>query len=415
MASPWWRLLVPLLIVVLGRRARFLSLSGSIAAMCVGSAVVLHGWDVTSMLIVFFLLGSVATKIRQKEKEAAMPYPETEAEAAARAQRAAAAANGAAVNSNGATTSSPSAQPLTAHAKREGRDMWQVMATGAVPALICLLQPLFPGVESTSPLADSTSSSGGWFSFLTVAPTRPLWFLTYLAYVATCCGDTLASEIGMLSSQPPLMLWRRARVARGVDGGMTLLGTAASVAGGALVGACAGNGFDLFAGAVYGCIGSLFDSLLGTFMQSMQYGKATKKIAAAIATGQEKKLNNSVDATDGFIDATHIDQPLPLTPSAWKQLNNIVNVLSSVMAAALAVAVQQLQIHFNVQLLPLLALICALLLLTVVPDMRARYAVAGCAIITALWSLVFGGALPHEQLFGALPIAAAYCLWRVRS
>jgi uncharacterized membrane protein len=125
--------------------------------------------------------------------------------------------------------------------------MWQVLATGLVPALICALQPLFPEEASAR---SSSSSDGG--SFLSTPSIRPLWFLTYLAFVATCCGDTLASEIGMLSRQKPLMLWHRQRVPRGVDGGMTLLGTAASVVGGAVIGACAGNMFDVYCGAIYG-------------------------------------------------------------------------------------------------------------------------------------------------------------------
>ena len=277
--------------------------------------------------------------------------------------------------------------------------MWQVLATGLVPALICVLQPLFPSVAGEDAASSAVSSS--WFGFLSAAPVRPLWFLTYLAYVSTCCGDTLASEIGMLSSQQPLMLWRRARVARGVDGGMTLLGTAASVAGGAMVGACAGTGFDLYAGAVYGCIGSLFDSLLGTLLQSMQYRDFDSARVSAAAASR-----------DGFVDATAHAQPLPLSPAVWKQLNNVVNVLSSLLAAALAVAVQQAALEWNLQLMPLLALICALVLLTVVPGMQRMYALAACCLLTLLWNILYGAALPRER-HGAACIVVAYCAWRI--
>jgi len=128
-AASLWRLLVPLLIVVLGRRARFLSLSGSVAALCVGSAVVLAGWDVTAMLVLFFLLGSVATKVKQKDKEAAMPYPETEAEANARKEAAANKTAPGAVSGATAAAAAP-------HAKRDGRDMWQVLATGLSPRAV---------------------------------------------------------------------------------------------------------------------------------------------------------------------------------------------------------------------------------------------------------------------------------------
>jgi len=395
-----WRLAVPLAIVLLGRRARFLTTSGSIAALLVGSAVVLRGWDVTAMLVLFFVLGSVATKIRHKEKEAAMPYPETQGEATRRAHEAAATLAGGPQRTNGVHANGSQGQAAAGQTKHQGRDMWQVLATGLVPALICALQPLFPDAPS-SPSSLLSSAEGS--SFLSAPPSRPLWFLAYLAFVATCCGDTLASEIGMLARQKPLMLWRRQRVPRGVDGGMTLLGTAASVAGGAIIGACTGTLFDVYCGAIYGCIGSLFDSLLGTFLQSKQYVVPAATSAPAGKHG-----------ADGFVDSAQAaSAPLPLKVATWKQLNNFVNMLSSGMAAVLAIAVQHWAITQGVQLLPFLALLCALLLLTVTPGMRPLFATAGCAALTALWSIVYAD-LPQQQRVAVLPLALAYVAWRVR-
>lgn len=64
--------------------------------------------------------------------------------------------------------------------------------------------------------------------------------LATLGHFSTCLGDTLASELGILSppSSPPRLVtapWRK--VPPGTNGGMSLVGTAASVGGGLFIGA----------------------------------------------------------------------------------------------------------------------------------------------------------------------------------
>lgn len=422
--TAYWRLFVPVVIALASWRARFLTPSGSLAAVAVGCAVVWRGWGPTGMLLAFFLAGSIATKVRQHDKEAAMPYPETEEEEQARARvraRAQATRDGGAT-STAATdgAAAPAAVPRAKKVKR-GRDASQVLATGLVPAIICLLADYFPTYPVESMLATASSSdSGGSFSFLIAPPSRPLWFLTYLAFLATCCGDTLASEIGMLSTQTPLMLWRRARVSRGVDGGMTLLGTAASVAGGALVGCFGGSLFDVYLGAIYGCIGSLFDSILGTLLQSAQYrSQATAPVAAdAASTAAAAAATNLNGATlrgaDGFIDATSLSAPLPLTPVAWKRLNNLVNLASSLLAALVAVGVQHLHLTRGVDLLPQLLLVCMLLLLAVTPAMRPSFTVVGAGAIAALWAGLCAQG-QQQQLILAAPLLVGFAVWRMRA
>lgn len=417
--TAYWRLFVPVVIALASWRARFLTPSGSLAAVAVGCAVVWRGWGPTGMLLAFFLAGSLATKVRQHDKEAAMPYPETEEEEQARARARAQATRDGGATSTAATdgAAAPAAVPRAKQAKR-GRDASQVLATGLVPAIICLLADHFPACPESMLASGGGSDSGGSFSFLAAPPSRPLWFLTYLAFLATCCGDTLASEIGMLSTQTPLMLWRRARVSRGVDGGMTLLGTAASVAGGALVGCFGGSLFDVYLGAIYGCIGSLFDSILGTLLQSAQYRSQTTAPVAAAASTVAAAATNLNGATlrgaDGFIDATSVSAPLPLTPAAWKRLNNLVNLASSLLAALVAVVVQHLHLTRGVDLLPHLLLVCMLLLLTVTPAMRPGLTVAGAGVIAALWaSLCAQG--QQQQLMLAAPVLVAFAVWRVRA
>ena len=413
--TAYWRLLVPVVISLASLRARFLTPSGSLAAVAVGCAVVWRGWGPTGMLLAFFLAGSLATKVRQHDKEAAMPYPETEEEEQARARARAMRDGGATAATDAAA---PAAAPRAKQVKR-GRDASQVLATGLVPAIICLLADYFPAYPELMVATGSGSDIGGSFSFLAAPPSRPLWFLTYLAFLSTCCGDTLASEIGMLSTQTPLMLWRRVRVSRGVDGGMTLLGTAASVAGGALVGCFGGSLFDVYLGAVYGCIGSLFDSILGTLLQSAQYrSQTTAPVAAAASATTVPAATHLNGATfrgaDGFIDATSISAPLPLTPAAWKRLNNLVNLASSLLAALVAVAVQHLRLTRGVDLLPHLLLVCMLLLLAVTPAMRPGFTVVGAGAIAALWAGVCVQG-QQQQLMIAAPILVAFAVWRGRA
>lgn len=55
-----------------------------------------------------------------------------------------------------------------------------------------------------------------------------------------CLGDTLASEIGILSRSQPRLITNFRRVPPGTNGGMSVEGTAASVVGGLLVGVLVG-------------------------------------------------------------------------------------------------------------------------------------------------------------------------------
>ena len=93
-------------------------------------------------------------------------------------------------------------------------------------------------------------------------------------HFACCMGDTLASELGILSSTPPILLTTFRTVPPGTNGALSLLGTAASVGGGMAMGwtmwaalsvenaACRDQTGDLFLlllgwGAVAGGLGSL--------------------------------------------------------------------------------------------------------------------------------------------------------------
>ncbi|KAL6784861.1 hypothetical protein ACKKBF_B03525 [Auxenochlorella protothecoides x Auxenochlorella symbiontica] len=119
-----------------------------------------------------------------------------------------------------------------------------------------------------------------------------------LGYYACCCGDTWASEIGQLSDAQPRLPWGRP-VRPGTNGGVTLLGTAASAAGGLFMGAMAAVGClvrpgrawgwaaptgplwgVLLMGLVAGVGGSFLDSILGATVQFTGYNRDTHKVTS---------------------------------------------------------------------------------------------------------------------------------------
>ena len=93
-----------------------------------------------------------------------------------------------------------------------------------------------------------------------------LWFAGALA---AANADTWATEIGRFSPASPRLITNGARVPAGTDGGMTLLGTTAGIAGAGLIAALSyvfGQRGAL-AIAVAGVVGMLVDSLLGATVQ----------------------------------------------------------------------------------------------------------------------------------------------------
>lgn len=94
----------------------------------------------------------------------------------------------------------------------------------------------------------------------------------FIGSVATANGDTLASEIGQTSRSKPRMITTLKETETGVDGGVTPLGEAASLAGSLVIGLLAtGTGMigamGIAVGTLGGILGTNFDSLLGATMQ----------------------------------------------------------------------------------------------------------------------------------------------------
>lgn len=161
----------------------------------------------------------------------------------------------------------------------------------------------------------------------------PMIWILYISHYACANADTWASEIGILSTSKPRLvtsLWCR-EVPPGTNGGMSLLGTAASAAGGAFIGfvfwfmsffaisSSLSSPSNLsrdnaqwpmiVVGLVAGVLGSLIDSLLGATIQATYYSPSRQCIVKP--THQQKKdnsnNNNSNNNNTGLNDVVIIN------------------------------------------------------------------------------------------------------------
>ncbi|KAL7282856.1 hypothetical protein ACG7TL_002269 [Trametes sanguinea] len=164
---------------------------------------------------------------------------------------------------------------------------------------------------------------------LTAALTAVLWSALHFA---CCLGDTLASELGILSRSPPILITTLKTVPPGTNGGLSLVGTLASLMGGLIMGvtmavsllvqstACRSAWSDVLLplvlwGTAAGGLGSLLDSLLGATLQCTRFLNTTKRILTdeagaptpdadvKIVSGYDILTNNQVNLISSIITA----------------------------------------------------------------------------------------------------------------
>lgn len=198
-----------------------------------------------------------------------------------------------------------------------------VLPWSLVPSVLHAEGPLYD-TESWCPLSASISNG----------LSRALLFIV-LGQFACCLGDTLASELGILSTSRPILITTLKPVPPGTNGAISVGGTLASVVGGCVVGltlfaslvvenrVCRADWMGILPslvlwGTAAGVLGSMLDSFLGATIQRTRYSVDSKRVLQDASVPRDKE---SVKVIGGLNLLT----------------NNQVNLISSV-ATAVVVA-----------------------------------------------------------------------------
>jgi uncharacterized protein (TIGR00297 family) len=238
-------------IAAAGYRARALTRSGTVATIAVGTLCFAFGGPVIAIaLVLFFASGSLLSRIEN-----------------ARAGKARSKA-----------------------AKQGERDAAQVLANGTV-ATVCAL------AAGVTALAGHDSSR---------------WLASAVGAIAAASGDTWSTEVGSLLGRWPRRITDLQHVEPGTSGGITLAGTLAAPAGGAVVGLAGlfsphwALGAWIGVGALAGLFGSIIDSIAGATVQATwrcgQCGQLTESArhagcsyAGTLVCGQQWIDNDAVN------------------------------------------------------------------------------------------------------------------------
>ncbi|PRW20879.1 Transmembrane 19 [Chlorella sorokiniana] len=176
------------------------------------------------------------------------------------------------------------------HKKGGQRDWQQVFCNALVPTGIAIAAAWVSGGRTDAALGLALPGLDAAAQQLLTALNAAL-----LGYYACCCGDTWSSELGQLSSEEPRLITTGRPVRKGTNGGVTLLGFGAALAGGLFMGlvfwlaslisplggapaAALRRWQPVALGLAGGFVGSLIDSLLGATIQFTGYNRVTGKI-----------------------------------------------------------------------------------------------------------------------------------------
>ncbi|KAL1409926.1 hypothetical protein Q8F55_003925 [Vanrija albida] len=234
-----------------GLRKGSLSRSGAAAAWVVGYGHLAGPVKVFGVaMIAFYLLGSRATKVKAAKKAELEDGPDP--------------------------------------AKPAGNRDWVQVLSNSLPSLAAALAYRLYA-DATPPL-------------LQPGLGRQL-ILAALGHFATCLGDTLASELGILAPSRPTHVLTLAQVPPGTNGAVSPLGLAASAAGGTLMALVMAADLAiedassrswaaalqlLGFGTAAGLAGSLLDSLLGATLQRTLYSTTDGRILTDLSSKERE-------------------------------------------------------------------------------------------------------------------------------
>jgi uncharacterized protein (TIGR00297 family) len=248
---------IPTVIAVWSVRKKSLTARGSVGAWVVGSITAATGLVPTVTLLTFFFSSSYITKFGSHVKKS-----------------------------------------IDAHYHPKGhRTLKQVLCNSA-PAIVLGIAAL-----------------GGWI------PNDRRYLLSVVAHYAACQGDTWSSEIGVLSSQPPRLICGFRRVPKGTNGGVSLLGFAAALAGGTFLGLTSSfaasatttgvSPVRILGTAVVSAIaGTVLDSFLGQFLQ-----RSVEDSAGRISAGGEGNRVSGFDVLSN--DSVNLFSSAAITFAVW--------------------------------------------------------------------------------------------------
>jgi len=260
--SEWWiRLAIGLLgsgiVGLVALKARALSISGAISAMIMGTIFIVLGEPIWFVLLIVFFISSTFWS-KFKKGHRAKKLAEANYE------------------------------------KTGQRDAGQVWANGGFGVILLMGYAILPS---------------------------EMWLLAYIGVMGAVNADTWATEIGALSRAAPRSIITGKKVDVGTSGGITLLGTIASLGGALAIGLSAsimssGKLSFIIIGGIAGFAGALVDSILGAKLQAMY--------RCVICGKETERSEHCGQATE------HI--------RGWQRLNNDwVNIVCSVTAGIVAV------------------------------------------------------------------------------
>ncbi|KAL4221984.1 hypothetical protein ACF0H5_018031 [Mactra antiquata] len=283
-------ILAPVLISQWGLKRKSLDKSGALAGLLVGFILTVSNLCFFTALLTFFVAASKATKFRTSEKK-----------------------------------------KIEDDHKEGGLRNWvQVLCNGGVAAEMSFFYLL--DIGCTEKLIDFRNNySASWYS------------LAVFGALCCSCGDTFSSEIGSVvgKSRDAILITNFSKVPKGTNGGISLVGSIASIFGGVLLGITYYITLILLVnedylaesppqwpliliGGFLGLLGSTIDSLLGAWFQYSGYDKKKQCV-----------VNNPGPTVEYICGSDVLD-------------NHSVNLLSSLLTSLLA---PRLAFHVFVYLL----------------------------------------------------------------
>ena len=124
----------------------------------------------------------------------------------------------------------------------------------------------------------------------------PLYIACFASCIAESCADTWSSEIGVLSNKAPVSILNFKPIAKGLSGGVSLLGTAAALLASILVGVLYLSSYTsstlplFFIVISSGFFSSVVDSLLGATVQVHYYDDKLKLVRECEIDEEGNKL-----------------------------------------------------------------------------------------------------------------------------